>query len=144
MKKNENNRVCCRYAPEKNVGIALFDFLLVVAGFLATAIFLKGNWQLNLTEMAVVLLEAGFAVLFFWGFEMYSAILLKPYPIIVTAVLSAIYSVICTFLVMLPLPAERRFCCSWPWEMHWASLFSLFGTLRSTIIIRSGPSAPEC
>ena len=103
MRNHENCRSRFRYAPEKNIGIAVLDFLLVIAGFMLTAMILEGNWQnavrFSLAEMAVVLLHGAFAVLFFWGFEMYSAILLKPYPILVTAILSAIYSFICTFFV---------------------------------------------
>lgn len=104
MKNNGNRRACFRYAPEKNISIAFVDFLLVVASFMLTSVIFNGSWQnaiqLNLAEMAVVLLHGTFAVLFFWGFEMYSAILLKPYPILVTSILSAIYSFICTFLVL--------------------------------------------
>ena len=101
MKNNENHRMRFRYAPEKNIGIAFVDFLLVVAGFLLTSVILKGGAHpLSLTETSAVLLHGAFALLFFWGFEMYSAILLKPYPIVVTAILSGIYTLICTFLVL--------------------------------------------
>lgn len=102
MKNKEKQRMRFRYAPEKNIGIGFVDFLLVVVGFMLTAMILKGTWQISLSpaETAGVLLNGAFAVLFFWGFEMYSAILLKPYPIMVTAILSAIYTFICTFLVL--------------------------------------------
>lgn len=104
MKKNENKRERFRYAPEKNISMALADLLMVVVGFLLTAMILKGSWQgaaqLSVTETTGVVLSGAFAVLFFWGFEMYSAILLKPQPVVVTAVLSAIYTFICSFFVV--------------------------------------------
>ena len=90
MKHHEKQKMRFRYAPEKNIGIAFIDLLLVVAGFLLTAVILGGTWHLSATEMTGVALSGIFAVLFFWGFEMYSAILLKPQPILVTAILSAI------------------------------------------------------
>ena len=104
MKNTENKRMRFRYTPEKNIGIAFADLLLVVAGFMLTSVILNGTWQsavrLSAVEAVGVLLSGAFAVLFFWGFEMYSAILLKPYPITVTAILSAIYTFICTFLIL--------------------------------------------
>lgn len=104
MKNIENKRMRSRYTPEKNIGIGFVDLLLVVVGFMLTAVILNGTWQsavqLNTTETTGVLLSCAFAVLFFWGFEMYSAILLKPYPIVVTSILSAIYTFICTFLIL--------------------------------------------
>lgn len=100
MKKKENQRMRFRYAPEKNISIAFVDFLLIVAGFLLSAVIVRGTWQLSSTETAGLLLNGAFAVLFFWGFEMYSAILLKPQPIVVTSILSAIYTFICTFFVL--------------------------------------------
>lgn len=100
MKNKETQRTRFRYAPEKNISIAFVDFLLIVAGFLLTAAIVRGTWRLSSTETAGVLLNGAFAVLFFWGFEMYSAILLKPQPIVVTAILSAIYTFICTFVVL--------------------------------------------
>jgi lipopolysaccharide/colanic/teichoic acid biosynthesis glycosyltransferase len=104
MKNNENKGMRFRYSPEKNISIAFVDFLLVVAGFMMTAVMLTGSLQratqLSLTEISVLLLHGAFAVLFFWGFEMYSAILLKPNPVVVTAILSAIYTFICTFFVV--------------------------------------------
>ena len=107
MKKKK--RAHLRYAPEKNIGIAFMDFLLVAAGFMLTAVILKGAVQLSLTEVSAVLLNGAFAVLFFWGFEMYSAILLKPYPIVVTSILSAIYTLICTFLVLVVFTRETDY-----------------------------------
>jgi len=104
MKRNENQRERFRYTPEKNIAVGFVDLMLVVAGFVLTAALLKGTWQsafpLRTAEAACVLLSCVFAVLFFWGFEMYSAILLKPYPIMVTAILSAIYTFICTFMIL--------------------------------------------
>lgn len=100
MNMKENHRERFRYAPEKNISIALADFLLVVVSFVFTAVILTENWQFALTETVVVLVHGAFAVLFFWGFEMYSAILLKPYPIVVTSILSAIYTLILTFLTV--------------------------------------------
>ena len=104
MKNKENRRVRFRYAPEKNIAIGVMDFLLVVAGFALTAVILNGSWQnalcLSMTEISVVLMSGILAVLFFWGFEMYSATLLKPYPVIVTSILSAVYTMIAAFLVL--------------------------------------------
>jgi len=105
MKNVENKRRRFRYTPEKNIGVAFVDLLLVVVGFMLTSVMQKGTWQsavrFSAAETAGVLLSCAFALLLFWGFEMYSAILLKPQPIIVTAILSAIYSFICTFLILL-------------------------------------------
>ena len=101
MKNNEMRRVRSRYAPEKNMGIAFADFLLVVAGFLMSALIVNGAivpW--GLADMALVLIQGVWALVFFWGFEMYSSMLLKPQPILVTSILSAIYSFVLTFLVM--------------------------------------------
>ncbi|MBQ3194680.1 MAG: sugar transferase [Oscillospiraceae bacterium] len=104
MKNTENKRMRFRYTPEKNIGIGFVDLLLVAVGFLVTAMILKGTCQIGAllsgAEAAGILLSCVFAVLFFWGFEMYSAILLKPYPIMVTAILSGIYTFICTFLIL--------------------------------------------
>lgn len=108
MKNLENKRARFQYAPEKNVGIAFADLLLVVVGFVLTSVLLKGSCRLSLAESVAVLLSGAFAVLFFWGFEMYSAVLLKPQPILVTAILSAIYTFICTFLVLLLLTGRTE------------------------------------
>ena len=113
MKNNENKQVRFRYAPEKNIAIGMLDFLLVVVGFMLTAVILKGSWQhavhLSLAEIDLVLISGIFAVLFFWGFEMYAATLLKPYPIIVTTILSAIYTLICTFVLLSAFTREREY-----------------------------------
>ena len=105
MKDVENKPGRFRYSPEKNIGIAFVDLLLMVVGFGLAALILKGGWQgavsLSAAEIAAVWLSAALAVLFFWGFEMYSAVLLKPQPILVTAILSCIYTVIAGFLVLL-------------------------------------------
>lgn len=100
MKHTENKRMRSRYTPEKNIGVAFLDLLLVAAGFVLTALILKGTARLSAAEAAGALLSCAFALVFFWGFEMYSAILLKPYPIVVTTILSAIYTFICTFLIL--------------------------------------------
>ena len=98
MNHNEMKWARSRYAPEKNLGIAFADFLLVVAGFLMSAMMVRVPF--SFTEMALVLVQGVWALVFFWGFEMYSSMLLKPQPILVTSILSAIYSLILTFLVM--------------------------------------------
>lgn len=104
MNQVENKRGHFRYTPEKNIAVGFADLLLVFVGFLLSAVILKGTWQicalLSTAEIACALLSCVFAVLFFWGFEMYSAILLKPYPIVVTSILSAIYTFICTFMIL--------------------------------------------
>lgn len=104
MKNNQNQRSRSRYAPEKNIGIGFVDCLLVVAGFLLTAMILEGAWhsvpELSAAEAVGTLLSCGFTLFFFWCFEMYSLMLLKPYPTVVTVILSAIYTFVCTFVIL--------------------------------------------
>ena len=105
MKTNENQRGCSRRAPENNSKIACIDLLLFAASFLLSAIIVKGTWQfaiqLSKAEKVGALMSCILGLFFFWCFEMYSVVLLKPGPTVVTAILSSIYTFVCTFLVLL-------------------------------------------
>lgn len=58
MKKQENQRARLRYAPEKNISFAFLDLLLMVAGFVLTAVLIRGSWQLTSAEAAGMLLTS--------------------------------------------------------------------------------------
>lgn len=105
MRSNLNRRARLRRVSESNGKIACADLLLFIVGFMLTALMAKGTWQfatlLSPTEKAGVLVSCAFGIFFFWCFEMYSVVLLKPSSTIVTAILSAIYTFACAFLVLL-------------------------------------------
>ena len=58
MKKQENQRARLRYAPEKNISFVFLDLLLMVAGFVLTAVLIRGSWQLTSAEAAGMLLTS--------------------------------------------------------------------------------------
>lgn len=105
MKDNGQLRARFQRAPENSGKIGCIDLLLFVVSFVLTAAIVKGTWQfagqLTTAEKAGALLSCAFGVFFFWCFEMYSVVLLKPSPTIVTAILSAVYTFVCAFLVLL-------------------------------------------
>lgn len=105
MKSNVNARKHIRRAPENNSKIGFIDLLLFVVGFMLATMIVKGTWmfigQLSMTERMGAVLSCIFGLFFFWCFEMYSVVLLKPSPTIVTAILSAIYTFVCVALVFL-------------------------------------------
>lgn len=105
MISKNNQREHFHRAPENNAKIGLADLLLLVAGFILAAMIVKGTWQfaalLSKAERIGALLSCVFGMFFFWCFEMYAVVLHKPGPTIVTAILSAIYTFICTFLILL-------------------------------------------
>lgn len=94
--KNSDRQPRIQQHPTSNGGIAFVDLLLFVAGFALAAMIAKGTWQapLQLTriEIACAVLSYAFGMFFFWCFEMYAIVLLKPGPTVVTAILSAVYT----------------------------------------------------
>lgn len=105
MRTNEKKRAHFHRAPENNAKIGFVDLLLFVAGFMLAAMMVKGTWQavplLSMTEKAAALLSCAFGMFLFWCFEMYSVVLYKPSATIVTVILSAIYTVVLVFLILL-------------------------------------------
>jgi len=103
MTSNENQRKRFHRAPENNFRIGCADLLILILGFILAATIIDGTFQfqLSMSEKMGALLSCIFGVFFFWCFEMYSVVLLKPSPTIVTAILSAIYTFICTFFILL-------------------------------------------
>ena len=104
MINTESKSTRLHRAPESNAKIGCIDLLLFITGFILTALILKGSWQffpqLHATEKYSVIISSAFAIFFFWCFEMYSVVLLKPQPTVVTAILSAIYTIVATFLIL--------------------------------------------
>lgn len=104
MRNIADQQAHLRRAPENNAKIGCVDVILFLVGMVLAAIIVKGTWQfcplLNTAEQIGALLSCAFAVFFFWCFEMYSVVLLKPSPTIVTGILSAIYTFVCTCLVL--------------------------------------------
>ena len=94
-----------RRAPEKNTLLALFDLILLICAFVFSAMIIKRDLRFaeatSASEWREMLLGIGFGLFFFWGFEMYSIVLLKPWATFVTVGLSAIYSFVCTLMVTL-------------------------------------------
>lgn len=105
MESKEFRRKKARRAPEKNTPLVLIDLLLLVCAFALATMIIKRDLHfvdaMSANERREMLLCIGFGMFFFWGFEMYSIVLLKPGATCVTAVLSAIYSSACTFLLEL-------------------------------------------
>ena len=105
MASNEKQRTHFRRAPENNMKIGFADLLVLVAGFMLAASIVKGSWgftaQLSTAEKAGAMLSCVFGMFFFWCFEMYSVVLHKPGPTVVTVILSAIYTFVCAFLILL-------------------------------------------
>ena len=58
MKNQGNQRARLRYAPEKNISFVFLDLLLMVAGFVLTAVLIRGSWQLTSAEAAGMLLTS--------------------------------------------------------------------------------------
>ena len=92
-------------APDNNITWGIVDLLLLFLGIMLERIIFTGG-KLSLLSFttrellqAMIFLTA--SMFFFWGFEMYSIVLLKPWPTFVTVVLTAIYSYICTIVIML-------------------------------------------
>ena len=95
-------QISYRRRVQPNTGmIGLIDLLLIGLGFLLSALMVEGTVQIDKVNQIVVILSSGFCLFFFWCFEMYSIVLLKPQPTIVTAILSAIYTFVCVFLILL-------------------------------------------
>ena len=89
-------------APDTNIAWGVADLLLLFAAVLLERLFMQGRLNLpamSTRELIQMLLFMGFGMFFFWGFEMYSIVLLKPWPTFVTCVLSGIYTFICTALI---------------------------------------------
>ena len=101
----ENTNQSARRAPDNNIAWGVVDLLLLFLGILAERLIFKGG-ALNLftfttRELMQTLIFLATSMFFFWGFEMYSIVLLKPWPTFVTVVLTAIYSYVCTILILL-------------------------------------------
>ena len=80
-------------APDTNIAWGVADLLLLFAAVLIERLFTQGRLNLpamSTRELIQMLLFMGFGMVFFWGFEMYSIVLLKPWPTFVTCVLSGI------------------------------------------------------
>lgn len=105
MKGKAQTPTRCPRAPESNIKTGCVDLIMFFVGFMLSAFLLKGTWQffthLSMTEISGAILSCAFGVFFFWCFEMYSVVLLKAGPTIVTAILSAIYTFVCAFLLLL-------------------------------------------
>lgn len=110
MNTNEIRRGRARRAPEKNTMLLMVDLLLLACAFMVSVMVIKQDFRfldaMSLNERREMLLSVGFGIFFFWGFEMYSIVLLKPSVTFVTVVLSAIYTFVCTFLTMLLLSGK--------------------------------------
>ena len=90
-------------APDSNIAWGVVDLLLLFSAVLIERLFRLGGLSLpalTTGELIQMLLFVGFGMFFFWGFEMYSIVLLKPWPTFVTTVLSGIYTFICTALIL--------------------------------------------
>lgn len=101
----ENINKSAHRAPDNNITWGIVDLLLLFLGIMLERIIFTGG-KLSLLSFttrellqAMIFLTA--SMFFFWGFEMYSIVLLKPWPTFVTVVLTAIYSYICTIVIML-------------------------------------------
>lgn len=105
MRSNKKQQPHFHRAPENNSKIGCVDLLMFVVGFALAAFLLKGTFQIttqiSTAEAVGALLSCAFGMFFFWCFEMYSVVLLKPNPTIITVILSAIYTFVCTFLILL-------------------------------------------
>lgn len=113
MKINEQPWARSHRAPENNSKIACIDLLLFALGALLSVLIIKGSlnfWPMvNSSEKMAAVLSCLFSLFFFWCFEMYSVVLLKPQPTIVTSVLSAIYTFVCTFIVLMLCTGKANF-----------------------------------
>lgn len=103
---NENMNQNARRAPDNNIVWGIVDVLLLYLAFVVERLIFTGGGFSKLSTistrglvMMLVFLTA--SMFFFWGFEMYSIVLLKPWPTTVTVILTAIYSYICTIVIML-------------------------------------------
>lgn len=105
MVATQNHRARFHRAPENNIKIGCVDLLVLALSFALTAMMLKGSWLfvplLSTTEKACALMSCLLGIFFFWCFEMYSVVLLKPGPTVVTSILSAIYTFVCVCLILL-------------------------------------------
>ena len=99
MKYREKQRMGFRGAPENGIGFIIPDLLLVVAGFALTSFLFNGT-MLSTSEAVIAMLCGGFAVLFFFGFDLYASMHLKLQPILVSVILSAIYTFLCSSAVL--------------------------------------------
>ena len=101
----ENMNQSARRAPDNNIAWGVVDLLLLFLGILAERVIFKGGalslFTFTTRELMQTLIFLATSMFFFWGFEMYSIVLLKPWPTFVTVVLTAIYSYVCTILIML-------------------------------------------
>jgi len=93
-----------RRAPDNNAFWGIVDTLLLLAAFALVCLVTHGQLALSsidTCELVQTLIAITLSIFFFWGFEMYSIVLLQPWPTIVTVVLSCIYTFVCTFIAML-------------------------------------------
>ncbi len=104
MTNQENTTRRSRRSPKNNTTIGLVDLALMVISFVLAGVIVKGGWNflplLNVSEKVGILMSCALGMFFFWCFEMYAVVLLKPGPTVVTGILSAIYTFVCTFLVL--------------------------------------------